>query len=99
MLPCTTNFTKETLLGRLEDEEFDLKKSRELEKVETTFSVLSVKLGLAKNTNVQGEIASSSKTIEEKINERVALLLKREVDGKKIFKYCTCNKYGHYASK
>ena len=27
------------------------------------------------------------------------MLIEREVDGKKIFKCCTCNEYGHYASK
>ena len=27
------------------------------------------------------------------------MLIEREVDGKKIFKFWTCNEYGHYASK
>ena len=84
MIPCTKNFTKETLLGRLEAAEFDLKQSGELAKV--TFSALNFRPGLARSTSAQGNVASSSKTIEEKINEGVALLLEREVDGKKIFK-------------
>ena len=50
MIPCTGNFTKETLLGRLEAIEFDLKQSRELEKLEIAFSPLNIKLGLAMNT-------------------------------------------------
>ena len=75
MIPCTKNFTKETLLGRLEAVELDLKKSRELAKVETTFSALSVRPSLAKSTSVQGDIASSSKTIEKKIQEGVGLLM------------------------
>ena len=29
----------------------------------------------------------------------MALILEREVDGKKIFKCWTSNEYGHYASK
>ena len=99
MISCTTNFTKETLLGRLEAAKFDLKQSGELAKVETTFSALSVKPGLAKSTIAQEDIASSSKTIEEKIKGVVALLVKREKDGKNICKCWTCNEYGHYASK
>lgn len=78
MLPCTTNFTKETFLGRLEAKEFDLKQSGELEKVETKFSALIIKPGLAKNTEAQGDIASSNKSIEEKIQEGVALLVEGE---------------------
>ena len=99
MIPYTENFTKETLLGRLEAIEFDLKQFGELAKVETTFSALSIRPSLEKSTSAQGDIASSSKIIEEKINEGVALLLEREVDGKKIFKCWTFNEYGHYASK
>ena len=85
MIPYTKNFTKETLLGRLEVIEFDLKESRELAKVETAFGVLSVRPSLVGSTSVRGDFASNSKTIEEKIDEGVALLLEREVDGKKIF--------------
>ena len=77
MIPCIENFTKETLLVRLEATEFNLKQSGKLAKVETKFSALSVKLGLTKNTSTQGEIASSSKTIEEKIKEEVNLLVGR----------------------
>ena len=70
----------------MEATKFDLKQSRELAKVEIAFSALSIKLGLAKNSSVQGDIANSSKTIEEKIKEGVALLVEREKDGKNIFK-------------
>ena len=84
MIPYTKNFTKETFLGRLEVAKFDLKQFGMLEKVEIVFSALSVKPSLAKNTSVQGEIFSSSKTVEEKINEGVTLILEREVHGKKI---------------
>ena len=99
MIPYTTNFTKETLLGRLEATEFDLKQYGELTKVETTFSALNIKPGLTKNTKVQEDIASSSQSVEEKIQKGAALLVEREKDGQNIFKYWTCNEYGQYASK
>ena len=67
MITCTENFTKETLLGRLEVEELDLKHSRELAKVETTFSALNIKPGLARNTKMQGDISRKKKSIEDKI--------------------------------
>ena len=99
MILCTKNFTKETLPCRLEAPEFDLKQSGELSKVETTFSALSVRPSLARNTSAQGNFSSDSKAIEEKINEGVALLVEREKDGKKIFQCWRCNEYGHYAYK
>ena len=60
MIPCTKNFTKEILLGRSEAVEFDLKKSKELAKVQKNLSALSVRPSLARNTSVQGDFASSS---------------------------------------
>ena len=45
-------------------------------------------------------LSISSKADEDrKIEEGVALLIRREKDGKKIFKCWTCNEYGHHASK
>ena len=44
MIPCTKNFTKETLLGRLE--------VAELATIETTFSALNIKSGSTRNTSV-----------------------------------------------
>ena len=99
MIPCTRNPTKETLLGRLEVVELDLKQSRELASIEIAFSALNIKSGLTRNTGVQNDFSSSNKIVDEKIKEGVALLIEREVDGKKIFKFWTCNEYGHYASK
>ena len=43
MIPCTDNLTKETLLGRLEATELDLKQSGQLALVEIAFSALRVK--------------------------------------------------------
>ena len=46
------------------------------------------------------DFASSSRSDEDrKIEEGVAFLVRREKDGKKIFKCWTCNEFGHYASK
>ena len=95
MIPCTKNFTKETLLGKLEAVELDLKKFVELALVETIFSALNVKSGPTRNTSAHNDSTSSSKIVDEKIKEGVALLIEREVDGKKIFKCWTCNEYGH----
>ena len=53
MIPCTENFTKETLLGRLEAVELDLKQSRELALFEIAFSALSVKLGSTRKASVR----------------------------------------------
>ena len=75
MLPCTKNFTKETLLGRLEAVELDLKQSRELTKVDTVFSALSVRPSLVRSKSALNDSASSSKTIDEKIKEGVAVLI------------------------
>ena len=99
MIPCTKNFTKETLLGKLEATNFDLKQYGELAKLETSFSALSVRPSLIRSTSAWGDFSSSRKFVEEKINEGLALLLEREVDDKKIFKCWTCNEYGHYVSK
>ena len=85
MIPCTKNFTKETFLGRLEAIEFDLKKYGKLAKVETTFSALSVRPCLERSTSAQGDIASNNRTLEEKINEGVTLLMEKEVDVKEIY--------------
>ena len=48
---------------------------------------------------MHGDFASNKKIDEEKIEDGVALLVKIEKDGKKIFKCWTCNEYGHYVSK
>ena len=76
-----------------------MKQSRELAKVETTFSALNVWPNLTSSTSVYGDFCSNNKSDEDKIEERVALVVKREKDGKKVFKCWTCNEYGHYASK
>lgn len=36
---------------------------------------------------------------EMKIEEGFTLLVKREIDGERIFKYWACNEYGHFASE
>ena len=87
------------MLGRLEATKVDLKKSRELARIETTFSALNIQPNLTRSTNVHGDFPSSNKSNEDKIEEGVALLVKRGKDGKKIFKCLNCNEYGHSSSK
>ena len=57
---------------------------------------------LSRSTSVSGDYASNKRSRNEedkKIEEGIALLLKREPDGKKIYKCWTCQEYGHFASK
>ena len=75
LIPCTSDFTKETLLGRLEAAEVDLKQSRELAKVETAFSALNVQPNMTRSTSVCGDFASNKKFDEDKIKEGEALLV------------------------
>ena len=100
LISCTKYFTKETLLGRLEVVENELRQSRELSRIETNFNTLNIQLNLSRSTSARGYFASISRSDEDrKIEEGVALLVRKENDGKKIFKYWICNEFGHYASK
>ena len=71
----------------------------ELAKVEIAFSALSVRPSLARSTSLRGDFDSNRKIVEENIDEGVALIFEREIDGKKILKFWSCNEYGHYVSK
>ena len=52
------------------------------------------------SASARGEFGSSRRSKEyKKIEEGINLLVRREKDGKKIFKCWTCDEYGHYASK
>ena len=99
LISCTKYFTKETLLGRFEVVENELRQSKELTKIETTFSALNIQPSLSRRTSVRGDFTSSRRSYEDRKIEGVALLIRREKGGKKIFKYWTCDEYGHYASK
>ena len=100
LISCTKDFTKETLLGRLEAIENKLRQSGELTRIETTFSALSIWPNLSRSTSYRGDFSSSSRSEEDrKIDEVVVLLVRREKGGKKIFRCWTCDEYGHYASK
>ena len=72
---------------------------RDLARVETTFSALTIQPNLIKSASMHGDFARSRKSDEDKIEEGVALLVKKENDGKNFFNYWTCNEFGHYASK
>ena len=99
-ISCTKYFTNETLLRRIEIVEKDLRQSRELTRIETTFSALHIWPSLSRSTSTRGDFASTSRSEEDKkTKEEVALLVRREIWCKKIFKCWTCDEYGHYASK
>ena len=96
LISCTKYFTKETLLGRLEAVENEFRYSRELIKIETTFSALNIRPSLSRSTSAIGDFSSIKKSEEDrKIEEGVALLVKRGKRGKKILKCWTCDEYGH----
>lgn len=100
LISCTKDFTKEILLRRLEAVENELRQSGELTRIETAFSALNIRPSLSRTTSTRGNFSSSSRSDEDrKIEEGVALLVRREKYGKKIFKCWTCNEFGHYASK
>jgi len=74
----------------------------ELPRVETSFSALSIQPMLTRSASTSGDYVSSNLIkVEEykKIEEVLALLMKRELEGNKIFKCSTCNELGHYSSK
>ena len=55
---------------------------------------------LSRNISARGDFASNNRSKEDrKIEERVALLVRREKWGKKIIRCWICDEYGHYASK
>ena len=93
---------EETLFGRLDIVEASLRKSRELKRVKIAFSALSVRSCLSRSASTHGDFSSSSKTKfdeDRNIEEGIALLVRREPNGKRNFKCWTCNEFGHYASK
>ena len=102
LISYTKMFTRETLLGRLEAIESSLLEFGELTKIETTFSALSVPPSLSRSASTNGDYDSSCRSIFEedrKIKEEISLLVRREPNGKIIFKCWTCNEFSHYASK
>ena len=99
MISCTKYFTKETLLGRHEAVENEHSQSVELTKIEKDFSALNIPPILSRSTISREDFSRRSRSKEDKKIEGVALLVRWEKGGKKIFKCWTCDKYGHYASK
>ena len=99
LISCTKDFTKESLLGRLGVVQNKLRQSTELTRTETDFSVLNFQPNFLRSISSRGDFASSGRSKEDRKIEGVAILVKRERGGKKIFKCWTCDEYGHYASK
>lgn len=70
--------------------------------METTFSALSAHPSLSRSARFIGDYASSRRSrFEEdrRIEEGIVLIVRREPNGKRIFKCLTCNKFGHYVFK
>ena len=77
LIPCTKDFTKEMLLGRLEVAEEDLRQSGDLTRVETTFCALIVLSNLSRNASTHGDFSSSKKSNKDnKIEEGIAHLVR-----------------------
>ena len=62
LISCTKDFTKETLLGRLEAVENELRQSRELTKIEIAFSGLNIRPNLSRTTSAKGDFSSSNRS-------------------------------------
>ena len=100
LISCTKDFTKETLLGKLEAVENELRQFGKLTRTQTTFSALSIRPNLSRSISSRGYFSSSNISEEDrKIDDTTTLLVRREKGGKKIFRCWTCDEYGHYASK
>ena len=87
------------MLARLEAVENELRQPKELTRIKKAFSALNIRPNLSKRTSARGDFASSRISKEDRKIEGVALLVKIGKGGKKIFKCCTCDEYGHCASK
>ena len=83
LMSCTKYFTKKSLLGRLEEVKNKLRQSKELTRIETTFSALNIQPNLSRSTSARGDFSSSSRSKEDNFFEGVALLVRREEGGKK----------------
>ena len=54
LIPCTKDFIKETLLGRLEFMKVDLRHSRDLARVKIAFNVLNIEPNLTRSASICG---------------------------------------------
>ena len=102
VIPSVDKFSKETLLGRIEVAEVSLRQNGDLPGIETTLSALSMKPSLSRSTSTSGNFASSSRAKfeeDKKIEKGIVLLVKRELEGERFFKFWTCREYGNFASK
>ena len=85
-MPCTKDFTKETLLGRLESVEVNIRQSGDLAWVEIAFSTLNIWPNLTRSASICGDFGSGSRADEDKkIEEGISLLVRRQKDGKNFF--------------
>ena len=69
-------------------------------KTSTNFIAFNIQPSLSRSTSARGDCASISRYDEDKkIEEGVALLVRKEKDGKNFFKCWTFNEFSQYASK
>lgn len=79
-----------------------LNKSGYFPRVETTFNTLSVHASLSRSVSTSRNYTSNNISIskeDRRIEEGIALPVRREPYGKRIFKCWSCNEFGHYFSK
>ena len=69
VIPCTPNFTRETLLARFQTSEIWMKQSGEFPRVKTAFSLLRDKPMLRRSESTNGNYASSNRTRQEEDNK------------------------------
>ena len=93
IIPISPNFTKETLLGKLQAFEQRLKLEQGQIRIETTFNVQKDRAKLTRRVSTSGDYARkwTIKQLEDKkIDEGLALLAKREPKGRRYFVGWTC---------
>ena len=67
-------------------------------KIEIAFSALNMRPNLSRSASASGNYASSNRTKSKedmKIDEGI-LLVNKELEDGRIFKYWTCKEYGHF---
>ena len=75
-MPCTKDFTKETLLGRSKLEKENLRQSGELARFKIAFSALNILLNLTRSASTYGDFAGNNRANEDKKTEKgIALLV------------------------
>lgn len=102
IIVVTPNFDKETLFGKLQALKQRLKQNQNQTRTEIAFStsIQANKRALTKSASTSGDYARDWATKNEeqrKIDEVLALLVKRQPKGKKVFTCWTCKVFSHFS--